>query len=75
LIDPDLVDLSLVTIDWGDGTRTSGVQLQQGADGSWTFSALHDYSGGGLYTVTLYVNDGTETVTASLSAKVSGAKV
>jgi hypothetical protein len=73
--DPDQVDHSLVTIDWGDGTRTSGVQLQQGADGSWTFSALHDYSGGGLYTVTLYVNDGTETVTASLSAKVSGAKV
>ena len=72
--DPGLLDL--VTIDWGDGTQTSGVQLQPGTDaGSWSFLASHVYSSGGVYTVTLYVNDGTETVTASLSAKVSGAKL
>jgi PKD repeat protein len=72
--DPGLLDV--VTVDWGDGTQTSGVQLQPGTSaGSWTFLTSHVYGTGGVYTVTLYVSDGSATVTSTLTAKVSGAKV
>jgi PKD repeat protein len=74
--DPGLMDAGLVTVDWGDGTQTSGVELLAGSGaGSWNFSASHVYGGGGTYTVTLYVNDGAETVTKTLSVKVSGPKL
>jgi PKD repeat protein len=75
-IDPGLISGTLVTVDWGDGTSTSGVQLLPGgAAGSWTLSASHVYGGGGSYTVTLAVNDGAAVAISSLPVKVSGPKL
>jgi hypothetical protein len=74
--DPGLVDARLVTVDWGDGTQTSGVKVVAGSGaGSWTFSASHVYGGGGLYTVTLHLSDGAAMATGTTSAKVTGAKL
>ncbi len=76
LFDPGLMDVHTVTVDWGDGTQTSGVQLVAGSGaGSWNFSASHVYGGGGVYTVTLHLSDGAAAATATATAKVTGAKL
>ena len=75
-LDPGLLDAHTVAVDWGDGTMTSGVTLVAGAaPGSWTLSASHVYGGGGLYTVTLVVDDGAAAVAAGTTAKVAGARL
>ncbi len=72
--DAGLLDTHTATVDWGDGTVTSGVVVE--ADGSGSVAAQHAYASGGIYTVTMTLEDddlGTDAATAT--AVISGAGV
>jgi len=59
------------TVDWGDGTTTSGTI--SGSNGSYTVSGSHTYTAPGPYTVTTTFADdapGTATATATTTATV-----
>lgn len=53
--DPGVLDTHTASIDWGDGTVTSGTVLEANGDG--TMLGSHAYTEGGLYTVTMTVTD------------------
>lgn len=53
--DPGVLDTHTASIDWGDGTVTSGNVLEANGDG--TMLGSHAYTEGGLYTVTITVTD------------------
>jgi hypothetical protein len=63
------------TINWGDGTTTSGTV--SGGSGSFAVSGTHTYAHPGHENLTVTLNDdapGTATATAQSTANVSGAK-
>jgi hypothetical protein len=68
--DPGL-DTHTVTVNWGDGT-SEDVSVDQTAD---SFTGDHDYSSGGIFTVTVTVtdSDGAISTTETTSAVVEGA--
>lgn len=70
LSDPGL-DTHTVTVNWGDGT-SENVSVDQTAD---SFAGVHDYSSGGIFTVTVTVtdSDGAVSATETTSAVVEGA--
>src|SRR5438067_2252525 len=53
--DPGLLDTHTASIDWGDGTSSTG--LVSGVDGSGSASGSHAYTVAGVYLVTLTVTD------------------
>ena len=72
--DAGLLDTHTATVNWGDGTVTSGVVVE--ADGSGSVAAEHSYASGGIYTVTLTLEDddlGADVATTA--AVITGAGV
>jgi hypothetical protein len=53
--DAGLIDTHVSTVNWGDGTQSSGTVTEAGGSGSVT--ATHTYNASGLYTVTFTVKD------------------
>jgi len=53
--DIDLSDTHTVTVNWGDGSAVAAVSVNQLAD---TLAGSHHYANGGIYTITVTVNDG-----------------
>ena len=53
--DVDPFDRHAVTVDWGDGSPVQTVGVDQDAD---TFEGGHEYSGGGIFTITVTLDDG-----------------
>ena len=71
--DLDLSDTHTVEIDWGDGSLTEEIAVDQTAD---SFSGSHDYKDGGFYTITVTMADGDgETAVETTSAVVTGVNV
>jgi PKD domain-containing protein/matrixin len=76
--DPGTLDAHTCTINWGDGTTTSGTVSPP--TGSGTCTGTHTYTAGGVLTITVTVTDddgGSDTDTAfitliGLSEKVTG---
>lgn len=67
------------TIDWGDGTTTSGT-LSEGFVSPFTLSGTHTYAAAGTKPITVTVNDtdgatGTEHVNATVVSSLSGSGV
>ncbi len=63
------------TIDWGDGTRTTGV-IPTGGAGSFTVSGGHTYADEGVFTITTVLTDdapGTASATSSFMVTVTEA--
>ncbi|MCA9197870.1 MAG: VCBS domain-containing protein, partial [Planctomycetales bacterium] len=54
-MDLDLTDVHSVTVDWGDGSPVEPVSVDQDAD---TFAGMHPYATGGIFTITVTVDDG-----------------
>jgi Ca2+-binding RTX toxin-like protein len=72
--DAGVLDTHKATIDWGDGTVTSGVVAE--SDGSGTVSAKHKYASGGIYTVTVTLEDDDNGVdVATATSLVTGMRV
>lgn len=70
--DVGTLDLHTVTLDWGDGTVTSGTVDQLAR----TFAGQHAYSAGGIFTVTITLSDDdTGVATAVETIFVTGAGV
>lgn len=67
--DPNPSDVHTATIDWGDGNSSTGVVSGGNVTGS------HTYLTGGIFEVTVTVDDGIETDDAVSTAVVSGARV
>ncbi|MFH1918778.1 MAG: PKD domain-containing protein, partial [Planctomycetota bacterium] len=68
--DPGVLDTHTATIEWGDGTSTSGTVTESGGLG--TAEGGHVYESGGIYTIAVSVTDDdggrdTETTTAVVS--------
>lgn len=64
------------TIDWGDGSTTSGVI--DGANGQFTVSGSHAYAHSGEYDVNVAVNDpspGTASASATATAQVAASPI
>ncbi len=57
------------TVDWGDGSAPEAVNGNAATD---TFTATHNYSAGGIYTITVSVDDGTNVTTKTTQAVVQG---
>ncbi|UCF13358.1 MAG: hypothetical protein JSW06_03630 [Thermoplasmatales archaeon] len=53
--DPGILDTHTATIDWGDGTTSSGIVTE--TNGSGTATGTHIYTEAGVYTVTLNITD------------------
>lgn len=54
--DPGTLDTHTATVNWGDGTPTENVTVNQ-SNGSGTLDASHHYADNGLYTVTVVLRD------------------
>lgn len=66
--DPDSGETHSASINWGDGTTTAGtVDVNAG-----TVTASHAYSDGGIYTITVTLDDGQESDVETTVAQVSG---
>ena len=67
--DVDISDEHEIVIDWGDGTTSSATVDQLGD----TFSAMHDYTDGGIYEITITLDDGNGGIdTQTTQAVVTG---
>lgn len=67
--DLDISDEHDVVIDWGDGTTSSATVDQLGD----TFSGMHDYTDGGIYEITVTIDDGNGGIdTQTTQAVVTG---
>src|SRR5262249_3806173 len=63
------------TIDWGDGTSTSGTVITQ-KGGGFAVDGTHTYANDGKYTLGIKINDtGGSSASATSTANVSGPKV
>lgn len=72
--DVNLADVHTATIDWGDGTTTSGAVSQ--LNGAGTVTGSRSYQQPGVYIVTVTLNDGAGGVaTRSTAAAVTGARL
>jgi PKD domain/RTX calcium-binding nonapeptide repeat (4 copies)/Beta-propeller repeat len=66
--DPEVPDTHTATIDWGDGSITTGIVTE--SDGSGIASGTHVYTAGGIYTITITVIDDHSNATASVTTAV-----
>ncbi|MBC7820853.1 MAG: hypothetical protein IAG10_28545, partial [Planctomycetaceae bacterium] len=72
--DPDLGDSFTALINWGDGTTSLGTISRSGANG--TVSASHTYGQGGVYSVTLTLNDAASATTfVTTTVMITGVRV
>jgi hypothetical protein len=74
--DPGTLDGHTCTINWGDGTTTSGTVSPP--TGSGTCTGTHTYTAGGVLTITVTVTDddgGSDTETAFITLSGLGEKV
>lgn len=69
--DPNVNDTHTATIDWGDGTTSSGTVNQSNGE----VAAEHVYSSGGIFDVSITIDDGTATDVATTTAVVSGMRL
>ncbi|MEZ6115796.1 MAG: Ig-like domain-containing protein [Pirellulaceae bacterium] len=70
--DLDLSDVHSVTVDWGDGSPVEPATVDQEAD---TFAAEHQYATGGVFAITVTVDDGNggiDTQTTSAASQGVG---
>jgi len=69
--DPDSQDQHTAIIDWGDGSQSTASIDQSGM----TLAADHQYTTGGIFTITVTLSDGTATATATTTAYVVGVRL
>lgn len=69
--DPNLADTHTATIDWGDGTVTTGLANPSTS----TATGSHTYDDGGIYTITVTVDDGTDSESETTAAFVAGVRL
>lgn len=69
--DPNAADSHTATIDWGDGTASLGTVNQMSGE----IMADHVYVTGGIFDITITIDDGTATDVAMTSAVVSGVRL
>lgn len=69
--DPNPLDTHTATIDWGDGTSSVGAILSAAGE----ITGQHAYTTGGLFNVTVTVNDGLASAVAGTTAVVSGIRL
>ncbi|MCA9198923.1 MAG: tandem-95 repeat protein [Planctomycetales bacterium] len=67
--DLDLTDMHSVTVDWGDGSAIETIAAADINQADDWFAAEHDYATGGIFTITVTIDDfeggvGTATTTA-----------
>ena len=68
----DPVDVHTVLVDWGDGSAPREATIEQDGD-LFTVTAVHAYSAGGIFPITLTVTDDTGlTDTETATAHVAG---
>ncbi len=68
--DINVSDVHVVTVDWGDGSALESITVDQVAH---LFAATHTYSDGGIFTISVTVDDGNGGVdTESTPAVVQG---
>ncbi|MCA9259634.1 MAG: hypothetical protein KDA61_10565, partial [Planctomycetales bacterium] len=68
--DIDASDAHRVTVDWGDGSAPEQIGVDEGLE---TFAGEHEYAAGGLYTISVSLDDGNGgTVSATTTAAVQG---
>ncbi|MGZ6972458.1 MAG: PKD domain-containing protein [Acidimicrobiia bacterium] len=65
-------DAHTATISWGDSTTTTGTVNETHGSGSGVVTGSHTYAAPGSYTVTVTVNDGVATDSATSTAVVNG---
>jgi hypothetical protein len=66
-VDENLDDSFVVTVDWGDGTAPSVIDIGS----SQSFSGIpHQYTAGGTFTITVSVSDGTSSIAGTISIVV-----
>ena len=65
--DVDLSDTHTVTVDWGDGSSVETISVVQLAD---TFAGSHTYDSGGIFTVTVTVDDGNGCIATDTTTSV-----
>ncbi len=69
--DPNATDIHTATIDWGDGTTTLGLVNQSTGE----ITGDHVYLSGGIFDVTVTIDDGIATDDAMTTAVVSGVRL
>ncbi len=70
--DPGTLDLHRATVNWGDGSGSQLVTVNQRA-GSGTVTGSHAYAAGGVYTITLTLaDDDTGVAAAATTAVITG---
>lgn len=73
-VDVSALDTHTAEIDWGDGTVTRGIVTE--SEGVGTVSASHAYTFGGIYLITITLeDDDTGTAQASTTAIITGVGV
>ena len=74
--DPDLLDTHSVLVDWGDGSDPESLALQPGGEQPGTFGGSHAYASGGIFTVSVTVNDSAgDTARMTSEAYVVGVRL
>lgn len=68
-------DTHTATINWGDGTTTTGTVSETPGSGTGTVTGSHTYATRGSYTVTVTVNDGVASGSNSTCVTVNGPPV
>jgi hypothetical protein len=66
--DPAILDTHTATVNWGDGTQSTGTVTEPGSSGTGQVTASHYYAETGTYTITLTVtpsHGSAATLTAS----------
>jgi len=58
------------SIDWGDGTTTTGVL--SGSGGNFTVTGSHTYTTAGRFTITTFMNDDTPDAAAGFATTIAG---
>ena len=65
--DVNLADVHLVTVDWGDGSALESIAVDQLAN---SFNGTHSYNDGGIYSVTVTVDDGNNGIDSQTTSAV-----
>jgi hypothetical protein len=71
--DLGIKDVHSAVIDWGDGKTSNASVSESGGNGS--LAASHSYTTGGVFTIKVTVSDGKDSVSNTVKAYVTGARV